>query len=247
MMQWFEDARFWDGFKDMLFGPTRRAAAVAEIDALVALLGIAPPARVLDLCCGVGRHSAELFRRGFEVTGVDLHEPYLAEARSAAPEVEWIHADMREFRRPGAFDVVINMFSSFAYSEDPADDLRIARNAYDSLRAGGAFVIDTMSKEVLASKYQERRWFQLDDGGIMIEHMTVDDGWRAARSKWTILRGDERIEGGFTQRLYAGTELEALLREAGFAEVQLFGWLDGRRYGPGARRLVAVARRGAPG
>jgi len=122
MTQWFEDPRFWDGFKELLFRPERRAAAPAEVDALVALLGIAPPARVLDLCCGIGRHAAELARRGFTVTGVDLHEPYLAEARSAAPGAEWIRADMREFRRPGAFDAAINMFSSFAYFEDPADD-----------------------------------------------------------------------------------------------------------------------------
>lgn len=242
-MQWFEDPRFWVGFKDMLFRPERRAAAAAEVDALVALLGIAPPGHVLDVPCGIGRHSAELARRGFKVTGVDLNEAYLAEARSAMPDAEWIRADMREFRRPGAFAAVINMFTSFGYFEDPTDDLRVARNAHESLRPGGAFVIDTMSKEVLASQYQERRWFELENGTVMLEHLTVDDGWRARRSKWTLLRGDERIEGGFVQRLYCGTELEALLREAGFAEVKLCGGLDGSPYGPGARRLVAVARR----
>lgn len=243
MMQWFEDPRFWDGFKDMLFRPERRAAAAVEVDGLVALLGIAPPAHVLDLPCGVGRHSAELARRGFTVTGVDLHEPYLAEARSAAPGVQWVRADMREFRRPGAFDAVINMFTSFGYFEDPGDDLRVARNAHASLRPGGTFVIETMSKEVLASRYQERRWFQLDDGAMMLEHHLVDDGWRARRSRWTLLRGAQRVEGGFVQRLYCGTELEALLHEAGFTEVRLCGGLDGSPYGPGARSLVAVARR----
>ena len=66
------------------------------------------------LPCGIGRHSVELARRGFVVTGVDLHEPYLAEARAAcrpregtAPGAEWVRADMREFRRAQAFDTVL--------------------------------------------------------------------------------------------------------------------------------------------
>jgi len=85
--QWFEDPAFWDDFKDAMFHARRLAGTPAEVDALVKLLGLVPPARILDLPCGIGRHSAELERRGFALTGVDLHEPYLAEARAAAPDV----------------------------------------------------------------------------------------------------------------------------------------------------------------
>jgi SAM-dependent methyltransferase len=242
---WFHDPAFWDGFKLAMFHARRRAETPAEVDALVKLLGLAPPARILDLPCGIGRHSAELSRRGFSVTGVDLHEPYLADARAAAPGVEWIRADMREFRRPGAFDAVLNLFTSFGYFEDPADDRRVARSALESLRPKGAFLIDTMSKEVLAGKYQERQWHDLDDGSRLLSRTTIEDGWRAVRNEWTLYKGDERRETFFWNRLYAGTELEALLREVGFADVKIFGWFDGRPYGPGAPRLVAVARRSA--
>jgi SAM-dependent methyltransferase len=193
--------------------------------------------------CGFGRHSVELARRGFAVTGIDLHEPYLAEARAAAPDVEWVRADMREFRRPQAYDAVLNLYTSFGYFEDPGDDRRVARNALESLRPEGAFVIDTMSKEVLAAKYQERVWHDLDDGSRLLTRQTIEDGWRAVRNEWTLYRGDERRDTYFWNRLYAGTELETLLRDAGFPDVRLHGWFDGRPYGPGAPRLVAVARR----
>jgi SAM-dependent methyltransferase len=241
--QWFEDPAFWDGFKDAMFHAGRRAETPAEVDALVNLLGLAPPARILDLPCGFGRHSAELARRGFAVTGVDLHEPYLAEARAAAPGVEWIRADMREFRRPGAFDAVLNLFTSFGYFEDPEDDRRVARNALESLRPGGTFLIDLVGKEVLACKYQERQWHDLDDGSKLLTRCTIEDGWRAVKNEWTLYRGDERHQTFFWNRLYAGTEIEALLLDTGFADVKLHGWLDGRRYGPQAPRLVAVAHR----
>lgn len=242
-MTWFDDPAFWDGFKDAMFHAKRREGTPAEVDALLKLLGLAPPARILDMPCGFGRHSVELARRGFAVTGIDLHEPYLAEARAEAPEVEWIRADMREFRRPETYDAVLNLFTSFGYFDDPEDDRRVARNALESLRPEGAFVIDTMSKEVLAAKYQERVWHELDDGSRLLTRQTIEDGWRAVRNEWTLYRGDERREAWFWNRLYAGTELERLLLDAGFADVKLHGWFDGRPYGPGAPRLVAVARR----
>ncbi len=240
---WSDDPSFWDGFKHVMFTGKRLAGTSLEVDALVKLVGLAPPARVLDLPCGIGRHSVELARRGFEVTGVDLHEPYLAEARAAAPQVEWIRADMRGFLRPQAFDAVLNLYTSFGYFEDPEDDRRVARSALGSLRPGGAFVIEMMGKEVLAAKYVERRWDELEDGSRMIERCIVEDGWRAVRSEWTLYRADERRDAHFRTRLYAGTELERLLLDVGFADVKLHGWLDGRPYGPGAPRLVAVARR----
>lgn len=243
MSGWFHDPAFWDEFKLVMFHARRREATPAEVDALVKLLGLAPPARVLDLPCGIGRHSAELARRGFAVTGVDLHEPYLVEARAAAPGVEWIRADMREFRRPGAFDAVLNLYTSFGYFEDPGDDRRVARNALESLRPGGALVIEMNGKEVLAAKYEERRWHDLGDGSRLLEHTTVEDGWRAVRNEWTLYKDGKRRDTHFWTRLYAGTELERLLLDVGFAGVKLFGWFDGRPYGPGAPRLVAVARR----
>lgn len=240
--QWFEDPAFWDGFKIAMFHERRRAETPADVDALVKLLHLAPPARILDLCCGIGRHSAELARRGFAVTGVDLHEPYLAEARAAAPKVEWIRADVREFKRPRAFDAALSMYTSFGYFADPLDDVRHARNAFESLKPHGALLIDVVGKEVLAGKYQERQWYDLDDGSRLLAHCRIDDGWRGVRNDWTLYKGDERRETFFWTRLYAGTELEALLLGVGFRDVKLFGWLDGQPYGPGARRLVAVAR-----
>jgi len=243
MSSWYADPAFWDDFQHVMFRPKRLAQTPAEVDALVKLLDLKPNARILDLPCGIGRHSAELAHRGFKVTGVDLHEPYLAEARAKAPGVEWVRADMREFVRPGEFDAVLNLFTSFGYFEDPAGDLRVVKNAFESLRPGGAFVIEMKGKENVVAEYQERRWIELEDGSSLLSRLTIGNGWRTVRDDWILLKGDERREGHFETRLYAATELERLLLDAGFTDVALHGWLDGRPYGPGAPRLVAVARR----
>jgi len=241
MSDWFEDDAFWREMKPYMFDEARWTQGAEQVDAAVGLLGLAPGAHVLDLCCGPGRHSVALVARGFRVTGVDLNEAYLASLRAREPAVETVHADMREFRRERAFDGAINLFSSFGYFEDPADDARVLANVRASLRPGGRLLLDLMGKEVLAAKFEPRRWHQHDDGSILLEHRTLRDDWRFCDAHWILLRGDRRDEFRFTTRLFSGDELSALLRAAGFADVTLLGWYDGRPYDHEARRLLAVA------
>ncbi|NIT57732.1 MAG: methyltransferase domain-containing protein, partial [Aliifodinibius sp.] len=115
-------------------------------------LGIEASSPILDLGCGIGRHTLELAHRGFTVTGVDRTQTYLNKAREKARigglEVEFVQADMRSFRRTGAFEAVINLFSSFGYFENPEEDRRVVENVYDSLKPGGRFLVEMMGKEV---------------------------------------------------------------------------------------------------
>lgn len=242
MSEWFEGPGFWDTMAAVMFRRERLEQTPAEVDSLVELVGLAPGAHVLDLCCGPGRHALELHRRGFTVTGVDLHAPYLEQAGQRDAGVEWIRADMREFSREGAFDAAINMFSSFGYFEDQEDDRRVARQVCRSLKSGGAFLIDTMGKEVLARKFQPRAWYEVEDGSILIEDRKLVDGWGGTRTTWMRIHGREQQSFTFYVRLYAGTEIARLLSDAGFAKVALFGGLDGRPYDHEAVRLVALAR-----
>ncbi|MHC4817829.1 MAG: SAM-dependent methyltransferase [Planctomycetota bacterium] len=242
MPAWFEDPGFWDSRADVMFSRERLEQTPEEVDRLVELLGLAPGAHVLDLCCGPGRHAVELRRRGFAVTGVDLHTPYLEQAREEDADVEWVHGDMREFSREGAFDAAVNMFSSFGYFEDQEDDRRVARNVCRSLKPGGAFLIDAMGKEVLARKFQPRSWYELEDGGVMLANRRLVDGWDGIRTTWTVIRGRDQDSYTFHMRLYAGTELATLLKDAGFATAALYGGLDGRPYDHEAVRLVVLAK-----
>ena len=117
---------------------------------------------MLDLCCGPGRHSLEFARRGFRVTGVDRTAHYLTTARAAATRegltVEFVQEDMRHFHRPAAFDLALNLFSSFGYFEDVANDLRVLQHLHDSLKSGGQVLLEMAGKEPLARMFQPRTW-----------------------------------------------------------------------------------------
>ena len=247
MGDWHADDSFWESFTDFLFDARRIEMAREEAAGMIALLQLAPGASVLDLCCGVGRHSLEFARRGMAVTGVDRTRAYLAHARAAADNeglrIEFIESDMRTFARANAFDAAINFFTGFGYFDDPADDRRVAANVFQSLRAGGRFLIDVNGKEVIAGKFRERDWQRGDDGAIYLEERRLLDDWSVIESHWTLIRGSERREAIVRVRLYSGVELRGLLRDAGFREVALFGSLAAAPYDQDAARLIAVATR----
>ena len=113
---WHERDKTWESIAPVLFTRRRWERAEIEVGLLIALLGLSGHEQILDIPCGTGRHSLELARRGYRVTGVDRTESYLAEARRRSDDngldVEWVRADMRSFSRPEALDVVRNIYTT---------------------------------------------------------------------------------------------------------------------------------------
>jgi SAM-dependent methyltransferase len=206
---------------------------------------------VLDMPCGPGRHSLELARRGFRVTGVDRTVAYLDTARQKAAaegldgvaQVEWIKADMRDFRLPERFDAAINLFTSFGYFEDPAEDRQVAANFFASLRPGGRLLMDMMGKEVLARVFREQDWEEEEDGTLFLEERKITRNWGWIENRWIAIRGERRVEFRLGHRLYSAVELTALLTEVGFIDLSVYGSLAGDPYDHTARRLVVLAHK----
>ncbi len=105
---------------------------------LVELAGALEPGRALDLGCGGGRNALWLARQGWEVTGIDGSEVGLArareQARTEALELEWVQADMLEYRLPdGSYDLVVMANLHF----ETAVLARVLELATDALPPGG--------------------------------------------------------------------------------------------------------------
>jgi len=245
--EWFDSDEFWTTFGPVLFNTQRLTAAPAEVDGFIRLCDLSPGARVLDLCCGPGRHTLELARRGFKVTGVDRTATYLRHlselARNEGLRVEVARRDMRDFRRPGSYDAVLNYFTSFGYFEDPRDDVRVLENIHDSLVPGGQVLLDVLGKEVLARGYVERWWKWLEPDLLLLEEREVVRDWTWIRTHWTLLREGKRQSYTMSNRLYSASELVALLKGVGFASVRIYGDLDESPYDKDAWRLIAVAEK----
>jgi SAM-dependent methyltransferase len=245
MPEWYEDDEFWESFAPFFFTPERVESSSAQADGLIKLLGVAPGARVLDLCCGIGRHSIALAQRGLKITGVDRTRAFLDRAKASADQagvrVEWVQHDMRTFKRRGAFDGAINCVTSFGYFADQNEDLLVARNLQGALKPNARLVIEMMGKEVLARDFHDRTWERLPDGALLLQERKLSSGWDWLESRWTLIGRKRRKELTFSTRPYSGAELKGVLKQVGFREVELFGSLGGIPYDNRAERLVAVA------
>lgn len=245
MGAWFEDSGFWEVYAPLMFDEKRWAEVPTVVSNLESLVGLSPGSRVLDACCGPGRHSLEFARRGYAVTGVDLTESYLEAAQeTAAAEglaIEFLHEDIRFFRRVQRYDLCINLFTSFGYFPSRAEDLMALRNFRESLVPGGALVIEMIGKETAVRDFVEGEWFERAGWTVCTEYQVVGD-WEGLRNRWLLIKDDQRIDRSFVQRLYSAVEFESILLEAGFKTPLFFGSLEGSPYDEKATSLVALAR-----
>lgn len=243
---WHESDDFWLSMAPFMFSESSWENAPVQVDQLISLLRLAPGSKVLDCPCGPGRHTLELARRGFDVTGVDRTAAYLEEARrraeaeNLAPDL--LQADMRQFNRPEEFDVALSLFTSFGYFEDPAENELVLRNYHLSLRAGGILLMEMSGKEVLARIYQRRDWHEYD-GALLLEERNVASDWCRMESRWILVRDGLTKEVHFSHWLYSAGELGRMLMDNGFRRVEFYGDLEGSAYDHEAKRLVAVAHR----
>ncbi|ARI55656.1 hypothetical protein A6E92_28445 [Streptomyces sp. S8] len=117
-MHCYEDDALWPDFAPMLF-PHAREQPAAALVVSSPLLDFPPGSRVLDLACGPGLFVVPLAARGYTVTGVDLSplERARTACEAAGAEVRLERADMLTYTEPGAFDMILNVFTSFGCFE----------------------------------------------------------------------------------------------------------------------------------
>lgn len=244
--EWFEDEDFWTAYAPLMFDEAKWAEVPGAVDGIERLASPPEGGLVLDLCCGVGRHSMEFASRGYRVTGIDITSAYLEAARESAGaaglEVEFLRRDARDFSRPGAFDLCVNLFTSFGYFGSREEDLGMLALCASNLKPGGCLVLETIGKEVAARDFVESEEFDRAGWRVRTEYR-IEGAWEAEVNRWILEREGLRIDRSFSLRLYSGFEMKEALLKAGFSTAAVYGGLDGRPYDQKAETLAAVAKR----
>ena len=246
MMEWFENESFWVAYAPLMFDASRWAEVPDAVDWITTVTAVSAPARILDLCCGVGRYSLEFARRGFAVTGVDITQAYLNALLESAIEenlsIEIARDDARKFSRPEQFDLCLNMFTSFGYFSNIDDDMQLLKTSCQNLKSGGRFILETIGKEISARDYCPYESFVRLGWNVRVEYEVIG-AWEGMKNRWILENEQQRIDNAFILRLYSATELKRALFKAGFSSVRIFGGLDGRAYDHNALALVALAEK----
>jgi SAM-dependent methyltransferase len=227
--------------------------AIRQVDQMLPLLdaspgGLRPPSRVLDVCSGYGRHSVELARRGFAVTGVDISSVQVGHAVRKAVDAgvrpQFVVGDARALPLIGPFDAAINMFLSFGYFATDADSQAMLAGIARVLRPGARLLIDFWNREHEIRAFQESVVDRRDDDILEIEDWTFDP--LAGRLNWTntVIFPDGRREAWtHSIRAYTAAEVRAMLEGAGFVLRGLYGSLTGEPYTMDSQAAIFVAER----
>ena len=250
MNDWFEDERFWVQYAPIMFDAPRWAEAPAVAEGILKLAGDGrkpQDLRILDAGCGLGRIAVELAACGAQVTGVDLIKPFLDAAADAAfaegVSIEWVQADLRHFVRPAAFDIAVNMYTSFGYCKTVEEDAQILRNIVQSLKPNGCFILEMLGREIAVRDFTAGEWFERA-GYTVLTDFSVEGAWEGLRSHWQLYTKEGlKADHTFVQRLYAATELRQLMLSAGFRSVEIYGDFDRSSYNERARTMILAARK----
>src|SRR5438067_666366 len=222
------------------------SATAEEADFLAKHLGVEPPARLLDLPAGCGRHALALARRGYRVTGIDIApeaiEAARQEARELGVEAEFLVGDMRSAPPGAPYDGAYCFGNSFGYLSHE-DTKSFVRNVFHGIRPGARWAIDTGSaaESLLPHLVPDRR---LEAAGIAYSVRNSYDAQAGRLLQSCVLeRGAERQTAEISYGIYTVAELARLLSGEGFRAVSASGSPDGRPFQPGDRRLPPLAER----
>jgi SAM-dependent methyltransferase len=229
-----------------LFTPERAEKEVAFVERVLELRA---GSRVLDLCCGQGRHSILLAKHGFCVTSLDLNPVYLELAQKAARAsnlvIETVVADMREIGFQDYFDAIVNMYSSFGYLESETEDARVLESTAKATKSGGRVLFDMLNREWAVANYIQNDWHKDQDGTLYIERRDLDLVTSRMHVRFMIVTPDGRRRDsiGHDIRLYTLTEMTGRLARVGLEVTGVFGGFDGENYGVTGRRMIILAKK----
>jgi len=227
-----------------LFTPERDRRDVARV---LDLLQLPVGARLLDVPCGQGRHAHLLAESGFDVDGLDYSATLLEKAkeRGVGKTLRYTKGDMRKLpsRWTGRFDAVLNLFTSFGFFLDPADDRRTVAEFARVLQPGGMLLWHGGSRDGVMARFLARDWWRTENGTLITHERRFDSlsGVLTVETQWTGPDGsgtrDHRI------RLYTATRLAELCAEAGLiVEAAYDGWAD-RPLRRRSTEMLLVARK----
>lgn len=200
--------------------------------------------KVLDVCCGSGRHSIEFAKRGFDVTGFDLSEFLIGEAKKNKKKLheknlklKFLKKDMRDFNFNRAFTLAINIFSSFGYFGRDEENFRVFGNIHFSLKSGGFFVFDFLNESYL-KKNLVRKDFITAGGKKIIQERRLENNF--VYKDITIGRRvfSERI------KLYTHPQICNALEKLGFGIRRTYGDYYGNGFAKNkSKRLIIFAQK----
>ena len=208
--------------------------------------------KILDLACGFGRHSLELARRGFAVTGVDITPDYIQyakeQAKSEGLNARFLCTDIREVGFKSEFDLVLNMADgAVGYLENDAENRKIFAVVSKALKPGGWHFMDIMNGSY-AEKYFPCKLWDAGEKSLTLSNFEWDDKTRILIygqldfEYGKALKKPEMTEGN-PIRLYTLTEIAEIMSSVGMKVINSYADFTGKPFSDKDIQLMVYSQK----
>lgn len=219
-MAWFE-TWFNTPYYHILYKNRDFTEAEAFISLLVKDLQLPEGSKIIDLACGKGRHSVYLNKLGYQVLGLDLSDESIEHNKAFENgTLKFEVHDMRDEMDGENVDAVFNLFTSFGYFDDSADDKKVFQSVFNILKEDGFFVLDFLNAEFVKNNLVEESFVERAELTFKINKRI--EGQYIIKDIYFTDKGEdfhffERV------KLHTLEEIDSLASECGFERVKLYG------------------------
>jgi len=223
-----------------------------EVDFIIRVLKVKKKHLILDLCCGHGRHSLELAKRGYRVKGLDYSQFLLEKAKTAAKKqkltIEFRQGDARNLPyKNKSFERIIMMGNSFGYSLNSEDDKKILQEVYRVLKDKGKFLLDITSGEYVLNHLNPVTWHKATNDLYVLREKEHSQELKGIVAKEIVLSAKKGLvnELNYFERLYTQAEISQLLEENRFKVLEIHHNLTSKKENLGfmTSRLMIVSQK----
>lgn len=205
-----------------------------EVDLIINATNIKKDNNILDLCCGQGRHSIELYNRGYSnVEGIDRSAYLISVAKSRAREhnqnIKFSEGDARNIDiTHNSKDCVIIMGNSFGYFEREEDDNAILSGVYNILKPGGKLLLDIVDGEWISKNFSKRSWEWIDNEFFVNRERTLSKDKKRLITREVVTNTKHGViaDQFYAERLYSFEEISNNLKAIGFENIENYTRID---------------------
>jgi len=222
------------GFKTDMTEALWAQSTIQDVDFVCDILNLSKGERILDLACGIGRHSIELAKRGFQVVGVDISDELVNYARAQVKKpginADFICSDIRNLSFKNEFDVILNLYDgAIGYLETDQDNLKIFKVISHSLKRGGKHIMHLPNTNFARKYFPYRTWRKGDQLIELLELQWDETTHLMVETTYTIRCSEfckEIIPSYERRRIYELEELQSILASLNMKINHIYGSLD---------------------
>ncbi len=226
MKQWYEE--LFENYANKYDEEPFTQGTMGECDFIEKEINYNKDARILDIGCGTGRHSIELTKRGYSVTGIDLSESLLRRAREKATQqnvkVDFQRQDARNLTFVGEFDLVIMLCEgAFPLMETDEMNYQILQNASVALKENGKIIFTTLNG-LFPLFHSVKEFINSGSSGAISSENTFD---LMTFRNYSVYETEDdegkKLSLQCNERYYVPSEITWLLKTLDFHTINIFG------------------------